>query len=116
RTGLVRGIPPRIGASGPAQENVRSGSHVDLYQLPLPHWNRLDGGRYILTYAGCVTREPATGAMNVGIYRGMLAGRDRIPMLMWRAQHIGHHSTAWQQAGKNEMPIAFVIGWEPSLG
>ena len=35
---------------------------------------------------------------------------------MWRAQHIGHHVTAWQQGGSAEMPIAVAIGWEPSLG
>ena len=34
---------------------------------------------------------------------------------MWRAQHIGHHVTAWQEAGHKEMPIAVAIGWEPSL-
>jgi UbiD family decarboxylase len=54
--------------------------------------------------------------MNVGIYRGMVAGHDRIPILMWRAQHIGHHVTAWQQGGSAEMPIAVAIGWEPSHG
>ena len=54
--------------------------------------------------------------MNVGIYRGMVGSRDHIPILMWRAQHIGHHVTAWQQRGKKEMPIAVAIGWEPSLG
>jgi 4-hydroxy-3-polyprenylbenzoate decarboxylase len=35
---------------------------------------------------------------------------------MWRAQHIGHHVTAWQNGGSSEMPIAVAIGWEPSLG
>ena len=54
--------------------------------------------------------------MNVGIYRGMVAGTNRIPILMWRAQHIGHHVTAWQSGGNKEMPIAVAIGWEPSLG
>ena len=34
---------------------------------------------------------------------------------MWRAQHIGHHVTAWQNGGSAEMPIAVAIGWEPSL-
>src|SRR5205085_4048827 len=57
-----------------------------------------------------------TGIMNVGIYRGMIGDRARIPILMWRAQHIGHHVTAAQQAGMTEMPIAVAIGWEPSLG
>src|SRR6185312_13614969 len=32
-----------------------------------------------------------------------------------RAQHIGHHALAWQQKGAKEMPIAYVIGWEPTL-
>src|SRR5262249_13045678 len=70
---------------------------------------------YLLTYGGCVTKDPETGIMNVGVYRGMLAGHDRIPILMWRAQHIGHHVTAWQRGGKAEMPIAVAIGWEPAL-
>src|SRR6516164_3775383 len=75
----------------------------------------LTGSRDLLTYGGCVTKDPEPGIMNVGIYRGMLAGHGRIPILMWRAQHIGHHVTAWQRGGKAEMPIAVAIGWEPSL-
>ena len=109
-------VPPTIVAAGPVKQNIIKGDAVDLYDFPAPHWNRCDGGRYILTFAGCVTKDPATGVPNVGIYRGMVADKRTIPMLMWRAQHIGHHSTAWREAGKNEMPIAFVIGWEPSLG
>jgi 4-hydroxy-3-polyprenylbenzoate decarboxylase len=109
-------VPPRIVATGPVKENILRGEAVDLYDFPAPHWNRVDGGRYILTFAGCVTKDPITGVPNVGIYRGMVADKSTIPMLMWRAQHIGHHSTAWREAGKHEMPIAFVIGWEPSLG
>jgi 4-hydroxy-3-polyprenylbenzoate decarboxylase len=54
--------------------------------------------------------------VNVGIYRGMVAGPKEIPILLWRAQHIGHHFTAWKNAGHTKMPIAFVIGWEPSMG
>ena len=115
--GILNGrVAPRIVADGPVKEHKIAGKDVDLYEFPVPYWNRLDGGRYIITYAGCVTKDPDTGVMNVGIYRGMLAARDQIPILMWRAQHIGHHTTAWQQAGRKEMPIAFVIGWEPSLG
>ena len=35
----------------------------------------LDGGRYIMTYGGVVTKDPDTGVMNVGIYRGMVGGK-----------------------------------------
>lgn len=116
RNVLNGSIPPRIVKSGPVKENVVTGKDIDLYDFPVPHWNRLDGGRYILTYGGVVTKDPTTDVMNVGIYRGMVASRDRIPILMWRAQHIGHHVTAWQNGGSAEMPIAVAIGWEPSLG
>src|SRR5690349_11385809 len=116
RTVLTGSIPPKISATGPVKENILKGPDIDLYEFPSPHWNRVDGGRYLLTYGGCVTKDPGTGVMNVGIYRGMVGGHDAIPILMWRAQHIGHHFTAWQNGGAAEMPIAVAIGWEPSLG
>jgi UbiD family decarboxylase len=116
RTILAGSIPPKIVATGPVKENILTGKDIDLGEFPTPYWNRLDGGRYLLTYGGVVTKDPESGIMNVGIYRGMVAGRDRIPILMWRAQHIGHHVTAWQQGGAAEMPIAVAIGWEPALG
>src|SRR5262245_37714244 len=116
RTILQEGLPPRIVKGGPCKENVIKGEDIDLEAFPTPYWNRLDGGRYLITYAGVVTKDPDTGVMNVGIYRGMIGARDKIPILMWRAQHVGHHVSAWQQRGHKEMPIAVAIGWEPSLG
>jgi UbiD family decarboxylase len=116
RSVLTEGIAPKIVKTGPVKENVIKGDDVDLYEFPVPQWNRVDGGRYILTYGGVVSKDPNSGVMNVGIYRGMVAGKNQIPILMWRAQHIGHHVTAWQQAGHTEMPIAVAIGWEPALG
>src|SRR5581483_7136812 len=115
RTLFAGTIPPKIVPTGPVKENILKGKDIDLYEFPTPYWNRVDGGRYILTYAGVVTKDPETSVMNVGVYRGMVASRDQIPMLMWRAQHIGHHATAWQSKGVKEMPIAVAIGWEPSL-
>ena len=58
------------------KENIVNGDDVDLYEFPVPQWNRLDGGRYILTYGGVVTKDPDTGVMNVGIYRGMVGGKN----------------------------------------
>jgi 4-hydroxy-3-polyprenylbenzoate decarboxylase len=117
RTILQGSVPPRIVNTGPCKENIVTGNDINLDDFPTPYWNRIDGGRYILSYGGVVTKDPDTGVMNVGIYRGMVAGRDKIPILLWRAQHIGHHYTAWQQqGGASEMPIAVAIGWEPSLG
>ena len=110
RTVLTGAIPPNIVKTGPVKENIVKGDDIDLYEFPVPQWNRIDGGRYILTYGGVVTKDPDSGVMNVGVYRGMVADKNKIPILMWRAQHIGHHVTAWQQAGHTEMPIATAIG------
>ena len=112
---LTGSIPPKIVGTGPVKENIIKGKDIDLYKFPTPYWNRLDGGRYILTYGGVVTKDPETGVMNVGVYRGMVASKNKIPILMWRAQHIGQHVTAWQNTGESRMPIAVAIGWEPSL-
>ncbi len=114
RTILTGSIAPKIVKTGPVKENIVKGDDVDLYDFPAPQWNRADGGRYIMTYGGVVTKDPATEVMNVGVYRGMVSGKNKIPILMWRAQHIGHHATAWQQAGHSAMPIAVAIGWEPA--
>src|SRR4030095_2972080 len=78
---LSGSIPPRIVKDGPVKENVLTGKDIDLYQLPTPYWNRMDGGRYLLTYGGVVTKDPESGIMNVGIYRGMISARDQIPIL-----------------------------------
>jgi len=115
RTILTGSVPPKIVKTGPVKENVVKGADIDLADFPVPQWNRADGGRYILTYGGVVTKDPTTNVMNVGVYRGMVVGKNTIPILMWRAQHIGQHATAWQQAGHKEMPVAVAIGWEPSL-
>ena len=115
RTILTGAIPPKIVSTGPCKENILKGDAINLYDFPAPYWNRLDGGRYIMTYGGCVTKDPETGVMNVGVYRGMIHDKTHIPILMWRAQHIGHHVTAWEQGGASEVPIAVAIGVEPAL-
>jgi len=84
RTILTEGIAPKIVKTGPVKENVIKGDDVDLNEFPVPQWNRIDGGRYILTYGGVVTKDPNSGIMNVGVYRGMVAGKNLIPILMWR--------------------------------
>jgi len=115
RTIFTQRVPPKIVSTGPVKENIVTGADIDLLKFPVPKWNRKDGGRYILTYAGCVTKDPDTDVMNVGIYRGMVVEKNKIPVLLWRAQHWGGHLTKYEQRGE-EMPVAAVIGWEPSMG
>ncbi|MGA8356761.1 MAG: UbiD family decarboxylase, partial [Xanthobacteraceae bacterium] len=82
RTLLTRSVPPNVVKTGPVKENIVKGDDIDLLELPVPQWNRADGGRYIMTYGGVVTKDPDSGVMNVGIYRGMVGGKNLIPILM----------------------------------
>ena len=112
---LTETMPPKVVKTGPVKENIVRGKDVNLDEFPTPYWNRLDGGRYLITYAGVVTRDPDTGILNVGIYRGMIGDQNKIPMLMWRAQHIGQHVTNAQGRGMKELPIAVAIGDRKSV-
>ncbi len=37
----------------------------------------MDGGRYINTWCGVVTMNPDSGEHNVGMYRGMVSGKNK---------------------------------------
>ena len=69
---FAKPVKPVTVSNGPVKENIVKGDDVDLYQLPVPKWNPLDGGRYIMTSGSVVTRDPDNGTLNVGTYRGMI--------------------------------------------
>lgn len=107
-------LPPVEVPDGPVHENVVVGAQIDLNDFPVPRWHHLDGGRYINTFGAVVTRDPDSGWTNLGVYRGMIAGRDRIPMLMVPSQHWGQH-WAKHLATNTPMPVAIVYGWHPVM-
>ena len=108
------GIPPVEVKTGPVKENVIRGKDVDLHQFPAPKWHFRDGGRYLLTFAGIVTRDPDTGLQNIGIYRGMIGRRNTIPILIVASQHGGQTFSKYRQR-KQPMPVAAVIGYDPIM-
>jgi 4-hydroxy-3-polyprenylbenzoate decarboxylase len=108
-------IEPERVDTGPVKENIIKGNNVDIFQLPVPKWHPLDGGRYINSWLGVVTRDPDDGTYNVGQYRGMIIGKDKISVFLIPAQGWGTHFSKYQRMGK-PMPIALVFGWDPSMG
>ncbi len=109
-------IRPRAVRTGPVKEQIVRGLNVDLTEFPVPKWHHLEGGRYINTFAGIVTRDPDTRVQNVGIYRGMIGRRNTIPSLLIKGgQHWGQHFLKYASRGE-PMPVACVIGWDPILG
>ena len=71
-------IPPVRVKTGPVKENIIKGKDIDLFQLPVPKWHPLDGGRYINTFYNAVTKDLETGTNNVGMYRGPILGKNKI--------------------------------------
>jgi len=68
--GIDQPIPPRYVDSSPTKEVIRTGSDVDLFNLPIPMSSIYDGGPMIT--AGIVmARDPEYG-INTGIYRFMV--------------------------------------------
>jgi len=109
-----RPIAPEVIADGPVKENILRGDDIDLFQFPVPQWHPDDSGRYINTWCGVVTRDPEDGRQNVGVYRAVIATRDKINVLLVPAQNWGVHYGKYQALGQ-PMPVAFVYGWDPTM-
>jgi len=114
RLGAYRPVPPVTVASGPVLENVLEGDDVDLLRFPAPVWHQGDAGPYLVTGGASVLRDPDTGELNVGCYRGMLYDRNTI------GHHLaaGHHGQVIRDkyfARGVNCPVLISLGHEPSL-
>lgn len=102
-------IAPQLIDTAPVKENIITGEAIDLGQFPAPTWHELDGGPYIDTFCGAVTKDSFTGRENVGLYRGQVVGKNRIAKVMMPTQGGGGHLTGYRQK-REKMPIAISYG------
>lgn len=114
RRRIQKPIKARKVETGPCKENILKGDEVDLLKFPVPLWQEGDGGRYIGTWHGVITRDPETGWMNAGMYRLMVHDRKTLGILIARDQHIGLHYEKYRRMNRS-MPVAIVIGMDPVL-
>lgn len=70
--GMANRLESVVVTEAACQEVVLEGDDAVLSRFPTPLWHELDGGRYIATTAGVVTRDPKLGFMNMGQYRAMI--------------------------------------------
>jgi UbiD family decarboxylase len=73
--GMRHRIPSITLPSGPCKDVIITGEVIDINMIPTPYWHEQDGGRYLGTTAGIVTRDPITGCLNMGSYRVMIKDR-----------------------------------------
>ena len=106
--------PPVIVDDGPVLQNVLEDDAVDLHRFPAPVWHEHDGGPYLATGGASVLRDPESGRLNAGCYRGMLYDRNTI------GHHLagGHNGQVirdrWFARGEN-CPIVISLGNDPSF-
>jgi UbiD family decarboxylase len=84
RLGAYQPVPPVEVDRGPVLEVALEGDDVDLHRFPAPLWHQGDAAPYLVAGGASVLRDPDTGTLNVGCYRGMLYDRNTI----------GHHLAA----------------------
>jgi 4-hydroxy-3-polyprenylbenzoate decarboxylase len=108
-------IAPVTVPTGPVKDVIVRGDAIDQTEFPIPKWHYLEGGRYIHTFTAIVTKDPDTGVMNVGMYRGMIGKKNTTPFLLVKGgQHWGAHFVKWAARGQ-PMPVACVVGWDPIM-
>ncbi len=110
---LVKAGPKRV-AQAPCQELVET-QHPSLAALPALQCWPSDGGRYI-TLPGVFTRDPRTGARNVGMYR-LQVFDDRTLGMHWQTHKGGaeHHRVAQETETSTRMPVAIALGGDPAM-
>ena len=105
-------FPPRVKGGGACQEVVLRGDEVNLRTLPIITCWPLDGGPYI-TLPMVISKDPARGIRNVGMYRVQYLGPRSLAM-HWQRHKVGAaHWRDMQERGE-VMPVCIAIGGDPA--
>src|SRR6266513_6544161 len=111
---LLHARPKRVN-EGVCQEVVHKidgGKDFSLSDLPILKCWPKDGGRFI-TLPNVHTRDPETGARNVGVYRMQLYD-ERTTGMHWQVHKVGaRHGKRYYGRGER-MPVAVCIGGDPA--
>ncbi|MFB3884270.1 MAG: UbiD family decarboxylase [Thermodesulfobacteriota bacterium] len=107
-------IPPTYVKDGPVLENVLEGDRVDLFRFPVPIHHELDGGRYIGTADGVITRDPEEGWVNCGTYRVQLVDKNTCILYISQGKQGRIQRDKYLEKGK-PCPVVVVVGIDPLL-
>jgi 4-hydroxy-3-polyprenylbenzoate decarboxylase len=105
---VARASPRRVDTA-PCQEVVET-TAPSLAELPILRCWPGDGGRYI-TLPAVFTRDPVTGARNVGMYR-LQVFDDHTLGMHWQTHKGGAEH---ERRATSRMPVAIALGGDPAL-
>ena len=119
--GMVERIPSVVVTNGPCKEVILTGDDIDINIVPTPVWHEHDGGRYLGTTSGFVTRDPVTGDLNMGSYRVMILDKNTVTMAggirgrgLTTGAAGGDHILENEAEGK-PTHVAITLGMDPLL-
>lgn len=105
------GMGPSKVRSGPVQQVVIEDGSLEMLPI-LTCWPE-DGGRFI-TLPQVITRDPESGARNVGMYRLQVIDEHRLLMHWQRHKGGAEHERVARERGTPEIPAAIVLGGDPA--
>ena len=108
----VAKFPPRMRTGGSCQEVVWRGDEVDLRKLPIITCWPDDGGPYI-TLPMVISKDPARGIRNVGMYRVQYLTKNTLAM-HWQRHKTGAAHMAEMVARGEKMAVCIAIGGDPA--
>ena len=109
---LASAVPRKV-TSAACQEVVHTGDDVDLLQLPVMTCWPDDGGPFF-TLPNVITKDPDTGARNIGMYRMQRIDRNTTGM-HWQIHKTGaRHFRRAKELGKR-LEVAVAFGGDPAL-
>jgi UbiD family decarboxylase len=85
------------------------GDDINLAMLPVPRWSADDVGRYLGTWHVNMTRDPESGAHNLGVYRMQLVGRRTALVSASSGSHLVAHARRAEERGE-ALVMAVAIG------
>jgi 4-hydroxy-3-polyprenylbenzoate decarboxylase len=107
----LAGIPPKIVKEGSCQEIVMR--EPDLNILPVLTCWPGDAGPFI-TLPMVFSKDPRTGARNVGLYR-MQVFNPRTTGMHWHLHKVGARHYQHQKGQNQRMPLAACLGGDPAM-
>jgi 4-hydroxy-3-polyprenylbenzoate decarboxylase len=113
---MKRDVPPAFvdKQDAPVNETILLGEDIDLARLPAPKFWPGDGGRYLGTGDVTFTRDPESGRINVGVYRQMLHGRNRVGLYCSPGKHGRLDREAWW-AKDQPCEVIAAYGVDPAI-
>lgn len=110
----VLDMAPKTVARAPCQQQVLSGSDVNLSRYPIQHCWPGDAAP-LITWGLVVTKGPSKKRQNMGIYRQQVIGPNRV-IMRWLSHRGGALDLQeWQaQYPDKPFPVSVVLGADPA--